>query len=83
MLVCGDIDGRITLMRAYRPLVHRELCIACGTCADFCRHGSIRRRRAGTLHTDLQKCMGCGLCSRACPEGAIEMAEIGGIAALA
>jgi len=83
LLVCGDVDGRMTLLRAYRPLVHRDLCVRCGTCADLCRHGSIHRQADGSLQTDLQSCMGCGLCSEACPEGAIEMAEIGGIAALA
>jgi len=83
LLICGDVDGRMTLLRAYRPLIHHDLCIRCGTCADLCRPGCIHRRRDGFFHPDVPCCRGCGVCSRACPEGAIEMAEIGGIFVLA
>jgi pyruvate ferredoxin oxidoreductase delta subunit len=50
-------------------VVDKELCNACGLCAQYCPDGVIDEE----LNIDLDYCKGCGICANECPKQAIAM----------
>ncbi len=56
----------------YVSHVATNLCIGCGTCADFCQFGALSVDD-GMAAVDTTACMGCGVCVSKCPEGAISL----------
>lgn len=71
-------------LSAHRPIIDKDLCGHCGTCATFCHMGAIRLLdMAGHYEIHPDHCVGCGTCVRVCPVHAIELAEIGGVAVFA
>jgi len=55
-------------------VIDREMCTACGTCAEVCRFEAIISGN-GAYAVDGIGCEGCGACAYACPVEAIEMQE--------
>mgnify|MGYP001765617382 CR=1 FL=1 len=52
------------------PIVDKEKCTACGSCADICPPGAITiENDAASIAADL--CEECGFCAADCPVGAI------------
>ena len=49
--------------------IDRELCTACGICADECQYKMIKMNEKGAMKCDL--CNGDPVCVRYCPTGAI------------
>ena len=56
---------------ACRPVVDKDLCVACGACHDICAHDA-PNLVDGTMFVDWNKCAGCGRCLDVCPVKAIE-----------
>ena len=56
----------------YVSRVAADLCVGCGTCADFCQFGALSVDD-GFAAVDTAACMGCGVCTSKCPEGAISL----------
>ncbi len=55
-------------------ILHRELCIHCGACMQYCTQGAIvtEEGRAKLLP---ERCNGCGACIKSCYMLAIERSE--------
>jgi len=56
----------------YVSEVDPELCIGCGTCAEYCQFDAIEVLD-GQACVDFEKCMGCGICSSKCVQEAIQL----------
>lgn len=54
-----------------KAFVHRERCLGCGSCVEFCPAGAAFLD-GGVCSIDRERCLGCGDCIRACGENAIE-----------
>ena len=67
----GSWDGKKDMHDACRPVVDKELCVACGACHDICAHDA-PNLVDGTMFVDWNKCAGCGRCLDVCPVKAIE-----------
>lgn len=52
--------------------VDRDLCLACGECAECCPFGAIAVQD-GRATVDFTACMGCGVCIDICPQGALSL----------
>lgn len=52
--------------------VDRDLCLACGECAERCPFGAIVVQDDWAA-VDLAACMGCGVCVDICPQGALSL----------
>jgi thioredoxin reductase/NAD-dependent dihydropyrimidine dehydrogenase PreA subunit len=52
-------------------MVHREMCVGCGTCVDACPEPDAITLRGKLAVVDDQRCRGHGECVAACPVGAI------------
>jgi len=52
-----------------KPVLHEDLCVACGLCHEKCRYGAIDE----SLHLDPTACEACGLCVHVCAVGALEL----------
>ncbi len=50
-------------------MINRDLCSACGTCADKCPAKAIKKDGA-CYSIDSSKCSMCGTCAENCPSGA-------------
>ncbi|WP_052218314.1 indolepyruvate ferredoxin oxidoreductase subunit alpha [Thermincola ferriacetica] len=49
--------------------INQDICTACGTCAEKCPAGAIKKD--GACYTiDASKCSMCGICAENCPVGA-------------
>jgi len=56
----------------YLSQIDEELCIGCGTCADYCQFEALSTD--GVVATvDVERCMGCGVCASKCIEEAISL----------
>ncbi len=57
------------------PILRKELCTGCGTCAVACMDGGYQaiEIQSGIPVVDPGLCSGCSLCSHVCPEDAIMM----------
>ena len=58
--------------RDQRPVLHMELCKACGQCEAVCPDGAVHVVDEVYV-IDYDYCKGCGLCAYECPADAIEM----------
>jgi heterodisulfide reductase subunit A len=66
-LTCGKVSVEPVI-----SIVNVERCTGCGTCADNCPYGAIRKDdTSGKARVTDVICKGCGICATNCPEGAI------------
>lgn len=70
------------LLRALRPALDADACIACGRCAQACPDQAIRMLPDAARARDLprfdpQRCLRCGHCRTVCPTGALGAAGQG------
>ena len=70
----GSCAGKKEMHDTCQPVVDRDVCIACGACADHCAHGA-PNLVDGAMHIDLNKCAGCGRCINVCPVKAISSSD--------
>ena len=56
----------------YVARVDEGLCVACGSCADYCQFYAIAADD-GFARIDAAACMGCGVCLAHCPQEAITL----------
>lgn len=62
--------------RDQTPIVDREKCTGCGTCAEHCPENAIAIKKIGSSKKaiiDYQFCKGEGLCAEVCPVKAISL----------
>ena len=59
---------------AQNAVINYDLCLNCGTCADYCRFDAISFVE-GRITIQEINCDGCKLCSRICPAKAITMVD--------
>ncbi len=65
----------------FMPEIHRDGCIGCGKCIDFCPVNALTlipsvnpdNSIASRVHLNEEQCLGCGLCVRKCTKGAIHL----------
>lgn len=58
--------------RTFKPVIRKEECKKCGSCATYCPDGVILKTKDG-FEIDYVFCKGCGICSTECPSKAIVM----------
>ena len=51
----------------------RELCVACGACAEVCPRGAVTVWRGSYSVVDDSLCVGCGRCAGECPASVIRI----------
>jgi len=69
---CAAREGKLQQHSALCPLVKKDVCIACGSCRDWCPVSAIAlKHEKATIDTN--RCIGCGECVIICPEGAIKI----------
>lgn len=54
------------------PAINGDLCIACGSCVDFCPGGAVRIEDGRATVVDPEACTYCTECEAICPTGAIQ-----------
>ncbi|MFV0637016.1 4Fe-4S binding protein [Mitsuokella sp.] len=54
-------------------VVHKENCVACGTCVDICPRGAMSIHAGIFAEVNEDLCVGCGMCARECPASAIQI----------
>ncbi|WP_044665045.1 4Fe-4S binding protein [Syntrophaceticus schinkii] len=62
--------------RTFRPVIDKEKCTDCATCAHYCPVQAMRKDlkdKDSRLYIDLSYCKGCGICEVECPRKAITM----------
>jgi ferredoxin len=65
MLSKSDSEGQVF------PFYDEKKCVECGTCAEHCPTGIIRKSTGKYISEDVRKnCIGCTGCIKACPNGA-------------
>ncbi len=53
------------------PVIDRDLCIACGSCVEYCPGGAVRIVDGKAAVVDAAACSYCTDCEAICPVGAI------------
>ena len=53
------------------PVIDRDLCIACGSCVDYCPGGAVKIVDGKATVVDARACTYCTECEAICPTGAI------------
>ena len=74
---CGAMQAHqhgtpMLISSGYVAQVDKDLCAACGSCADSCQFEAISVDD-GHARIDASACMGCGVCVSKCPEGALSL----------
>jgi Pyruvate/2-oxoacid:ferredoxin oxidoreductase delta subunit len=74
---CGAMEAQrngtpMLASSGYVARVDADLCVGCGTCAEYCQFATISVDD-GFAHIDAVACMGCGVCVSHCPQEAIEL----------
>jgi len=64
----------MVISSGYVSRVDAELCIGCGSCAEFCQFEAISVTD-GIARIDQELCMGCGVCVSKCEQGAMSLAR--------
>lgn len=54
-------------------VVNKDICVACGTCADVCPMGAMKIVQGSFARPVEEQCVGCGVCARECPASAIKV----------
>ena len=54
-------------------VVHKELCVSCGACANECPMGAIGVWKGCFAKVDHDACIGCSKCANVCPAGCIDI----------
>jgi uncharacterized Fe-S center protein len=67
---CASKKGKLRQHHGQHPHIDKEVCIACGICADWCPADAITVDEAASI--DEAVCIGCGECVAACLEGGVK-----------
>jgi uncharacterized Fe-S center protein len=67
--------GKKFMHEVSHPVVDREACTGCGTCAGSCAAGAIAVAADGKALIDHEKCTGCCQCVAVCQYGAARASE--------
>lgn len=70
----SSLDYKTGNWRDQRPVLHAELCKACGQCEEVCPDNAVHLI-AEDYVIDYDYCKGCGLCAYECPAEAIQMVK--------
>ena len=70
----GSRAGKMEMHSAGKPSVHRDRCVACGTCRKVCAQDAPVLRE-GKMTIDHDRCVGCGRCIGICPTDAVYAAQ--------
>jgi uncharacterized protein (DUF362 family)/Pyruvate/2-oxoacid:ferredoxin oxidoreductase delta subunit len=57
-----------------KPIINRDLCKACGACAEVCPPQAISLSKKKVV-IDYRQCIRCYCCQEVCPEGAVRLQE--------
>jgi uncharacterized protein (DUF362 family)/Pyruvate/2-oxoacid:ferredoxin oxidoreductase delta subunit len=57
-----------------KPIINRDLCKACGACAEVCPPRAISLSKKKVV-IDYRQCIRCYCCQEVCPEGAVHLQE--------
>ncbi|MCX7832558.1 MAG: DUF362 domain-containing protein [Actinobacteria bacterium] len=66
-------SGKQQMHSDVKPTVDQEICIACGTCMEWCPVNAIEFDISGKAKINWDICIGCGECRVTCPENAIDI----------
>jgi len=58
----------------YVAQMDQDLCIACGTCVEYCQFGALSLEDVAVVDAEL--CMGCGVCTVACPTESLHLERL-------
>ncbi|MDR2301358.1 MAG: DUF362 domain-containing protein [Deltaproteobacteria bacterium] len=66
----GSRAGKMAMHNDGKPVIDRELCLGCKTCAKYCAQSAISFKEKKAV-IDENKCVGCGRCVGSCNYNAI------------
>jgi formate hydrogenlyase subunit 6/NADH:ubiquinone oxidoreductase subunit I len=67
----NTMSGQGNLDAGDVPVINRDLCIACGSCVEFCPGGAVRIVDGKAAVVNAAACSYCTECEAICPTGAI------------
>lgn len=56
-----------------KALVQKDVCVACGTCANICPLGAVKVVSGVFAEVDHSRCVGCTKCAKECPASVIDI----------
>lgn len=73
-------DYKTGSWRFKKPIWHKEKCIQCMMCYNYCPENCIlaKKDKKGNIvreNINYDYCKGCGICAKVCPVNAIEMVD--------
>ncbi len=66
---CGSKLGKLEMHSGSKPIINKDMCIACSLCVENCNQKAIHIDDKAVI--DYNKCVGCGECIVVCPKKAI------------
>lgn len=70
---CGSKLGKLEMHSGLKPVIDKDMCVACGLCVNNCNQKAISITHKAKIDTN--KCVGCGECIVVCPKKAISQSE--------
>lgn len=69
----SSYKGKLIMHKCYSPVIDKNRCKKCGTCAIKCPEGALEWKKEDIPKLNEEKCIGCGECIAVCHRKSISM----------